>query len=146
MFQLSAEETSSLRSQIATLKTSRGQHRKHSPYVEETSSLRSQFATLKAGRGQHRKYSPYVFTEHRAIMAATILNSPRSIEMSVYVRAFVQLREMLASNKELARRLAPRRRCDLSDNSGRMFILPHSDAPRCRPQSCVSDRTRSGPS
>jgi hypothetical protein len=75
--------------------------------VEETSSLRSQFATLKVGRGQHRKYMPYVFTEHGAIMAATILNSPHAIEMSVYVvRAFVQLREVLASNKELARRFA----------------------------------------
>jgi hypothetical protein len=75
--------------------------------AEETSSLRSQIATLKTGRGQHRKYLPYVFTEHGAIMAATILNSPRAIEMSVYVvRAFVQLREMLASNKELARRFA----------------------------------------
>lgn len=107
MFQLTAEETSSLRSQIATLKTSGGRHRMYSPYVEETRSLRSQIATLKTGRGQHRKYLPYVFTEHGAIMAATILNSPRAIEMSVYVvRAFVQLREMLASNKELARRFA----------------------------------------
>jgi hypothetical protein len=75
--------------------------------AEEIRSLRSQFATLKTGRGQHRKYLPYVFTEHGAIMAATILNSPRAIEMSVYVvRAFVQLREVLASNKELARRFA----------------------------------------
>jgi hypothetical protein len=75
--------------------------------AEETNSLRSQFATLETGRGRHRKYLPYVFTEHGAIMAATILNSPRAIEMSVYVvRAFVQLREMLASNKELARRFA----------------------------------------
>jgi phage regulator Rha-like protein len=75
--------------------------------AEETSSLRSQIATLKVGRGQHRKYLPYVFTEHGAIMAATILNSPHAIEMSVHiVRAFVQLREMLASNKELARRFA----------------------------------------
>jgi len=38
---------------------------------------------LKTNRDEHRKYSPYVFTEHGAIMAATILNSPRSIEMSV---------------------------------------------------------------
>jgi hypothetical protein len=45
--------------------------------AEETSSLRSQIATLKSGRGRHRKYLPYVFTEHGAIMAATILNSPR---------------------------------------------------------------------
>jgi phage regulator Rha-like protein len=69
-------------------------------------TLRSQIATLKNGRGQHRKYLPYVFTEHGAIMAATLLNSPRAVEVSVYVvRAFVQLREFLASNKNLARQL-----------------------------------------
>ena len=74
--------------------------------AEESSSLRSQFATLKPGRGQHRKYLPYAFTEHGAIMAATILDSPRAVEMSVYiVRAFVQLREMLASKTALARKL-----------------------------------------
>jgi phage regulator Rha-like protein len=73
---------------------------------EEHAALRSQFATLNAGRGQHRKYLPYAFTEHGAIMAATILNSPGAVEMSVYVvRAFVKLRELLASNKELARHL-----------------------------------------
>ena len=73
---------------------------------EEWTALRSQFATLKTGRGQHRKYLPYAFTEHGAIMAATILNSPRATEVSVYVvRAFVRLREVLASNKELAKRL-----------------------------------------
>jgi hypothetical protein len=72
----------------------------------EWDSLRSQFATLKTGRGQHRKYLPLAFTEHGAIMAATILNSPRATEVSVYVvRAFVRLRELLASNKDLARRL-----------------------------------------
>ena len=72
----------------------------------EKESLRSQFVTLKTGRGQHRKYLPYVFTEHGAIMAATILNSPRAVEMSVFiVRAFVQLREMLSSNAELAAKL-----------------------------------------
>ena len=56
------------------------------------------------GRGG-RRYLPYAFTEHGAIMAATILNSPRAVEMSVHVvRAFVKLRELLASNTELARR------------------------------------------
>jgi ORF6N domain len=73
---------------------------------EEHTALRSQFATLKLGRRQHRKYLPYAFTEHGAIMAATILNSPRAVEMSVYVvRAFVRLRELLASNTALARKL-----------------------------------------
>src|ERR1035437_7757257 len=45
---------------------------------QDLAALRSQIATLKAGRGQHRKYPPYAFTEHGAIMAATILNSPRA--------------------------------------------------------------------
>src|SRR3989338_6948141 len=73
---------------------------------EEWAALRSQIATLKTGRGQHRKYLPFAFTEHGAIMAATILNSPRATEVSVYVvRAFVPLREVLASNAEWAKRL-----------------------------------------
>jgi hypothetical protein len=75
--------------------------------AEELAALRSQIATLKGGRGQHRKYLPYAFSEHGAIMAATILNSPHAVEMSVYVvRAFVHLRELLSSNRELARRFA----------------------------------------
>lgn len=73
---------------------------------DEWEALRSQFATLKTGRGQHRKYLPYAFTEHGAIMAATVLNSPRAVEVSIYVvRAFVQLRELLTGHKELAKRL-----------------------------------------
>ena len=72
----------------------------------EWEALRSQFVTLDTGPGRHRKYLPYVFTEHGAIMAATLVKSPRAVEVSVYVvRAFVQLREFLASNKELARQL-----------------------------------------
>ena len=71
----------------------------------EHAALRSQIATSTVGRGG-RRYLPYVFTEHGAIMAATILNSPRATEMSVFiVRAFVELREALASHKELAKRL-----------------------------------------
>ena len=74
--------------------------------AEESDSLRSQIATLKTGRGQHRKYLPYVFTEHGAIMAAMVLNSPRAVEVSVYVvRAFVRLREAAVLHKDLADRL-----------------------------------------
>jgi hypothetical protein len=75
--------------------------------AEESAVLRSQFATSKTplrSRGG-RRYLPYA--GHGAIMAATILNSPRAAEMSVYVvRAFVHLRELLSSNRELARRFA----------------------------------------
>ena len=67
--------------------------------------LRSQFVTLK--RGAHRKYLPYAFTEHGALMLANVLNSERAAQTSVQVvRAFVRLRQMLASNAELARKLA----------------------------------------
>lgn len=73
---------------------------------QEITSSRSQNATLNRARGHNVKYLPLVFTEHGAIMAAAILNSPRAVEMSVYVvRAFVQLRQMLASNAQLARKL-----------------------------------------
>src|ERR1700732_2274071 len=73
---------------------------------EEAELSRSRFATLKPGRGQNIKYRPYAFTEHGAIQAANVLSSPRAIEMGVFVvRAFVKLREMLASNKELAQKV-----------------------------------------
>jgi hypothetical protein len=81
MFQLTAAEATALRSQIANS------------------------STTLSGRGG-RRYLPYAFTEHGAIQAANVLNSPRAVEMGIYVvRAFVQLRELLASNKDLARRL-----------------------------------------
>jgi hypothetical protein len=71
----------------------------------EYAALMLQNATSKSGRGGRRKL-PLVFTEHGAIMAATVLNSPRAVEMGVYVvRAFIKLREALASNKELTRKL-----------------------------------------
>jgi len=72
---------------------------------EERDSLRLQFATSK-GRGG-RRYLPFVFTEHGAIMAASVLNSERAVEMSLFVvRAFVQLREMLGNHRELAVKLS----------------------------------------
>jgi hypothetical protein len=75
--------------------------------TKEASFLRSQNATLVAGRGRYSKYAPLAFTEHGAIMAATILNSSRAVEMSIFVvSAFVRLRDMLASNVELAQRFA----------------------------------------
>lgn len=74
--------------------------------AQEFSSLRLQSATLKAGRGQHRKYLPLAFTEHGAIMAATLLNSLRATEVSVHVvRAFVELKSLQASNREMTNKL-----------------------------------------
>jgi hypothetical protein len=73
---------------------------------DEVENLRLQNATSSAKWGG-RRYRPLAFTEHGAIMAASVLNTPRAIEVSVYVvRTFVKLREMLASHKDLARKLA----------------------------------------
>ncbi len=72
----------------------------------EAESSRSQIVTLKGGRGHNIKYRPLAFTEHGAIMAATILNSPRAVAMSVHVvRAFTRLKAMLATNAHLTRKL-----------------------------------------
>ena len=72
---------------------------------DEFANLRSQFATSSAAHGG-RRYLPRVFTEHGALMAASILNSPRAVEISIYVvRAFVRLRELASTHGELAKRL-----------------------------------------
>jgi hypothetical protein len=90
MFQLTWEEAQASRPQSASL---------------DEAGLRSQFATLK--RGGHRKYRPYAFTEHGAVMAATILNSPRAVEVSVFVvRAFVRLSRVAADQRRFALKLA----------------------------------------
>jgi phage regulator Rha-like protein len=74
--------------------------------AEEFASLMLQIATSKKGRGGRRKL-PLAFTEHGAIMAASVLNSPRAVQMSVFVvRAFVKMREVLAQNGQLAEKLA----------------------------------------
>jgi hypothetical protein len=72
---------------------------------EEHESLTSQIAISKTGRGGRRTL-PYAFTENGSIMAANVLNSPEAVRMSVFVvRAFVQMRYLLGSTKELAKQL-----------------------------------------
>jgi phage regulator Rha-like protein len=72
---------------------------------DEFESLRLQIAISKTGRGG-RRYAPYAFTEHGAIMAATLLNSPRATEISVHVvRAFLEMRSLLSSNQNLSKKL-----------------------------------------
>jgi ORF6N domain len=72
---------------------------------EEFTALISQNATSK-GRGGRRKL-PNVFTEHGAVMAANVLNSPQAVQMSVFVvRAFVRLREMMLTNRDVVAKLA----------------------------------------
>jgi hypothetical protein len=77
---------------------------------QEVAILRSQFATSSSDARRlawgGRRYTPHAFTEHGALMAAMVLNSPRATEVSVYVvRAFVELRDSVVAHKELAKRL-----------------------------------------
>ncbi len=73
---------------------------------EEYTNLRSQIATSSSRSHGGRRHLPRVFTEHGAIMAANVINSPRAVQMSVIVvRAFIRLRQMLHSHADLAKRL-----------------------------------------
>lgn len=89
MFELSWKETQKLRPESA---------------APGDGGLRSQFATLR--RGKHHRYRPSAFSEHGAVMAATILNPPRAVEVSVFVvRAFVRLSRVAADYRQLALRM-----------------------------------------
>jgi ORF6N domain len=109
---------------------------------DEFDSLRSQIATLKpAGRGQHRKYLPWVFTEHGALMAATILNSERAVAMSVYVvRAFIKMRRELFTDATLQARLEKIEKTLLTHDAAlrdlygklRPLLLPPPEKPKER--------------
>lgn len=73
---------------------------------DEYADLRSQIATSSVASHGGRRHLPFVFTEHGAIMAASVLNSPRAVQMSILVvRAFVGLRQMLQSNAVLAKKI-----------------------------------------
>ena len=99
MFQLNAKEIAASRSQTAT-----GSSQVIDPKASGTN--RSQIAT---GSQKHRnpRLRPYAFTEHGAIMAANVLNSPRAVQISVFVvRAFSKMRALLGDKRELAKKLA----------------------------------------
>ena len=92
MFQLTWEEAGSLRSQTVTLKGERGP------------ASRSRIVTLK--RGAHMKYLPLVFTEQGVAMLSSVLRSARAVVVNIEImRAFVRLREALATNRELAKHI-----------------------------------------
>jgi hypothetical protein len=107
---------------------------------EEWQVLRCQIGTLRpAGRGQHRKYLPRVFTEHGAIMAATVLNSERAVSMSVYVvRAFVRIRREMLTHATLEARLQRIEKTLIAHDAGlrdifqkiRPLLLPPPEPPR----------------
>jgi hypothetical protein len=74
--------------------------------VAEASALRSQIVTLEKGRGRYSKYAPLVFTEHGVVMLSSVLSSERAVQMNIMVvRAFLRLRELIASSKDIAARI-----------------------------------------
>jgi ORF6N domain. len=104
-FHLTAEEFESLRSQATTLNAATG---KRSQIVTASSdtTMWSQIATTSRDR-RRKTHRPWVFTEHGALQVANILRSERAIAMSVYViRAFIELREKVAANSAILKRLA----------------------------------------
>lgn len=73
---------------------------------EEFAALRSQIVTLETGRGRHRKYLPYAFTEQGVAMLSSVLRSKRAVAVNIEImRAFVRLRKILATHKDLANKL-----------------------------------------
>lgn len=83
--------------------------------MEEYSNLISQFVTSKRGG---RRYMPFVFTEHGTVMLASVLRSKRAIKMNIEViKAFVQFRRVLVSQKETAQQLAEIRSFMLKQSS-----------------------------
>jgi len=95
-FQLTSEEVTNLRSQIATLKKG-----------DQSDALNwSQFATSPS-KHRGKVYRPWAFTEHGALQAANVLNSPEAVRMSIFViRAFVKMRDELTANSAMVKRLA----------------------------------------
>lgn len=99
VFQLTVKESAASRSQFAT----------SSPQVADPKGDKTNWSQIATSSRKHRgvKYRPYAFTEHGAIMAANVLNSPRAVQMSVFVvRAFLKMRALLGDKRELAKQLA----------------------------------------
>jgi len=110
MFQLTEDEIEFIRSQIATLEADSIFYKENQQFSNlrsqiVTSNLRSQIATSSLEYGG-RRYLPYAFTERGVAMLSSVLNSERAIQVNIEImRAFVRLREILSSNKELSRKL-----------------------------------------
>jgi phage regulator Rha-like protein len=91
---------------------------------EEFKNLRSQFVTSSFGRNYGgRRYLPYAFTEHGVAMLSSVLNSPKAVHMNIFIiRAFIKLREMLATHKDLAHKIEYLERHQ-KENTGQIVII-----------------------
>ena len=133
MFQLTAQERRNLKSQTVTSSS-------EAPANATLVPNWSQFAT-SSKRHRGAAYRPFAFTEHGAVMAANVLNSPEAVKMSIYViRAFVQMREQLATNAAILKRLAEIDKSLLSHDQAlraiwtklQPLLAPAPDPPRRR--------------
>lgn len=114
--------------------------------AEEAESLRSQIATSNIGRGG-RRYLPYAFTELGVAMLSSVLNSERAVQMNILVmRAFVGLRELLATHKDLARKMEEleRRQRDQAVEIGAVYnlvkrLVKRAREPRHRPIGFIAE-------
>jgi hypothetical protein len=74
---------------------------------EEFGNLKSQTVTLEKGRGRHPKYQPYAFTQEGVAMLSSVLRNPHAVQVNIGImRAFVQLRQLAESHKDLAEKIA----------------------------------------
>ena len=106
MFQLTPAEADEVRRLVSQSVTPAPGGPSNSSQTVTSSALRSQTVTLKLGRGQHRKYLPYAFTEQGVAMLSSVLRSTRAVQVNIAImRTFVQLRRLMDSNRDLARRI-----------------------------------------
>ncbi|MFZ4395263.1 MAG: ORF6N domain-containing protein [Kiritimatiellia bacterium] len=139
MFQVTAAEAEELlrsRSQSVTLKRGQVDIQK----VIDDARVDGNRSQIVTGSQKHRdlRFAPFVFTEHGAIMAATVLNSPLAVQMSVFVvRAFIKMREQLLNRAEMEKRLAEIEKGLMSHDAAlrdlyakiRPLLLPPPDPP-----------------
>jgi len=106
-FQITADEFAGLRSLMTAVNSSQIAMSSSQIVESEDSVLNSSQFVTSSQKHRGVAYRPWAFTEHGAIMAATVLNSPEAVAMSVFVvRAFMQIREQLAANAAILKRLA----------------------------------------
>jgi hypothetical protein len=95
MFQITTEEWDLLRSQIVTL----------NKHIAESGRNSSQ-TVMSSRKHRGRRYRPYAFTEQGVAMLSSVLRSPRAVEVNIAImRTFVQLRRLMDSNRDLARKI-----------------------------------------
>ena len=101
--------------------------------------------TIKPGRGEHRKYLPYAFTEQGVAMLSSVLRSPRAVQVNIEImRVFVRLRELIGTNRDLARRLDELEKRYDAQFRGVFDAIRQLMAPPERPRRSIGFRVEEG--